>query len=411
MERGVPPAGTEFVCQQFQLRDGSFGERALLFLECGIAEIDPAAKRAVRTGRASVVHLKGAAITRYRFGIRQAGFEKNLGLEGTQEQRVAIFVESAAAAGSIALWRRGCDRRIDLRIDGPQSFPQIGVHGVNISGIMKFCMSQASTLTTPFAEDISGYADGGCRAIELWLTKLEQHLTTESIDTTRQRLSDRGIEPIAAAYHGGLLLSQGEARRLAFDHYKRRLELCQQLGIPVMLLVADFAQQPDASMLGRAITSLAQAAQWAAGFDIRIGLEFRGGDAFCTNLETALLLLEQCGEPNVGVCLDLFHFYKGPSKSEDLERLTLANLAHVQLCDVPGVPREFMTDSDRVFPGEGDFHFSPIVQTLKRIGYQGGVAVELMNPTIWQAKPSQVAELGMTALSRCFELPSPTSHR
>ena len=61
------------------------------------------------------------------------------------------------------------------------------------------------------------------------------------------------------------------------------------------------------------------------------------------------------GEPNVGVCLDVFHYYKGPSKPEDLDRLTAKNLAHVQLCDVAGVPRELMTDADRVFPGEGDF--------------------------------------------------------
>jgi 2-keto-myo-inositol isomerase len=265
---------------------------------------------------------------------------------------------------------------------------------------MKLCISQACTLSTPFAEDIAGYADGGCRAVEVWLTKLEQHLANESVESTNRRLADRGVEAIAAAYHGGLLLSQGEARRLAFDHYKRRLELCQQLGIPTLLIAADFQRQPDPTDLGRAIVSLTQAAQWAAGFNVRLGLEFRGSDAFCTNLDTALLLVEQCGEPNVGVCLDLFHYYKGPSKPEDLERLTQANLAHVQLCDVPGVPREMMTDSDRVFPGEGDFRLKPIVDLLKRIDYSGAVSLEVMNPIIRQSKPSQVAELGMTALRR-----------
>ena len=63
-------------------------------------------------------------------------------------------------------------------------------------------------------------------------------------------------------------------------------------------------------------------------------------------------------------------------------------------------PRELMTDSDRVFPGEGDFQLAPIVATLKRIGYDGGVSLEMMNPAVWRAKPSQVAELGMTALKR-----------
>ena len=111
------------------------------------------------------------------------------------------------------------------------------------------------------------------------------------------------------------------ARRTAkshFDHFRRRLELCQALGIPTLLVVADFAGRPDPTALQRAVVSLTQAAQWAAAFEVRLALEFRGSDAFCTCLDTAIGLVSQCGEPNVGVCLDLFHYYKGPSKPEDL---------------------------------------------------------------------------------------------
>jgi 2-keto-myo-inositol isomerase len=110
--------------------------------------------------------------------------------------------------------------------------------------------------------------------------------------------------------------------------------------------------------------------------------------------------VERCRKPNAGVCLDAFHFYKGPSKHEDLDRLTPANLFHVQLCDVAGVPRELMTDSDRVLPGEGDFRLAPIVQRLKAMDYDGGVSLELLNPVLWQLKATQVAELGMEALRR-----------
>jgi 4-hydroxyphenylpyruvate dioxygenase len=100
------------------------------------------------------------------------------------------------------------------------------------------------------------------------------------------------------------------------------------------------------------------------------------------------------------VCLDAFQYYKGPSKPEDLDLLTVDNLAHVHLCDIPGLPRELMTDTDRVFPGEGDFRLGPIVEKLRQIQYRGYVSVELMNPVVWQSKPSQVAELALTALKR-----------
>lgn len=265
------------------------------------------------------------------------------------------------------------------------------------------CISQATTLPAAFADDAADYPSGGCRAVEVWLTKLEKHLADVSADDTRKALADRGVAPVAAAYQGGLLLSQGEARKAHFEHFKRRLDLCQQFGIPTLVLVADFARAPDAQDLGRAVVSLKQAAQWAAGFGVRVALEFRGTDAFCSCLDTALTLVEQCGEPNAGVCLDAFHYYKGPSKPEDLLRLTAANLFHVQVCDVAGVPRELMTDSDRVLPGDGDFRLEPIVSRLKEIGYAGGVSLELLNPVLWQLKPTQVVELGMAALERLLK--------
>jgi len=196
------------------------------------------------------------------------------------------------------------------------------------------------------------------------------------------------------------MLSQGEERRAHFEHFRKRLELCQALGIKTLLLVADFADRPDETDLRRAVVSLAQVGQWAAGFEIRIAVEFRGMSAFCTSLGTAIDLVEECGEPNVGVCLDLFHFYKGPSKEEDLAKLTKGNLAFVQFSDVAGVPREWMTDSDRVMPGDGDFQFAPVMEAVKRIGYEGYISLEVLNPVFWQMKLTQVAELGLMAMRR-----------
>jgi len=262
------------------------------------------------------------------------------------------------------------------------------------------CISQATTLSGSFADDAENYPAAGCLAVEVWLTKLEKHLEAVSVTDTLKALADRGVTIPAAAYQGGLLLSQGEARKVHFDHFKRRLDLCQAFGIRTLILAADFAQQTEPQALGRAVVSLAQAGQWAAGFGVRLALEFRGTDAFCSCLDTAITLVEQAREPNVGLCLDVFHFYKGPSKSEDLDRLTTANLFHVQVCDVSGVPRELMTDSDRVMPGDGDFRLKPFMERLKQIGYDGAVSLELMNPVLWQSNPKQVIELGLTSLER-----------
>src|SRR5437660_7899431 len=87
---------------------------------------------------------------------------------------------------------------------------------------MKPCISQATTLPSSFADDVNAYADGGCQAMEVWLTKLEQHLETSTAADTKKLLDDRGMTLPAAAYQGGLLLSQGEQRRVHFDHFRSR---------------------------------------------------------------------------------------------------------------------------------------------------------------------------------------------
>jgi sugar phosphate isomerase/epimerase len=273
---------------------------------------------------------------------------------------------------------------------------------------MKPCISEATTLPQSFADDVNTYADAACEAMEVWLTKLEQHLETHSAADTAKLLQDRRLTLAAAAYQGGLLLSQGEQRRAHYDHFRRRLDVCQQFGIGTLLVVADFVEKVDATALERAVVSLAQAAQWAAGYGVRLALEFRGSATFCSSLDTALALIAQCGEPNVGVNLDVFHYYTGPSKFEDLDLLTPANLAHVQLCDVAGVPRELATDADRVLPGDGDFRLQPLLERLRALGYDGYVSLELMNPTLWQTKPIQVIEIGLTALRKALGLAEPS---
>src|SRR5262249_3083442 len=147
------------------------------------------------------------------------------------------------------------------------------------------CISEATTMPASFADDVVAYADAGCTAMEVWLTKLEKHLETHSAADTKKLLEDRQMTLAAAAYQGGLLLSQGEQRRAHFDHFRQRLDLCAFFGIGTLLVAPDFDAVDDVS-LARAVVSLKQAAKWTAGFNVRLALEFRGRSAFCASLDT-----------------------------------------------------------------------------------------------------------------------------
>lgn len=271
---------------------------------------------------------------------------------------------------------------------------------------MQTAISQVSTLGASFDKDLEGYGAARCEAIEIWLGKLETWLETHTLDDARRLLAENHLAAPVASFQGGLLVSQGEARREHWEHFARRLELCRALSIGTLVVAGDLHGPLSQADLGRVQVSLVQAAQQAEAAGLRLALEFQASATFANNLETACALVAECDQPNLGLCLDAFHFFTGPSKTEDLGYLSPANLFHVQLCDVAGCPRELATDADRVLPGDGMFRLAPLVEFLKQMGYAGCVSLELMNPMIWQIPPRQLGEVGITALRKTLGLAS-----
>lgn len=265
---------------------------------------------------------------------------------------------------------------------------------------MKPALAQVCSLNSPLDKDIEEYAAGKCSAVELWLGKLEGYLQSHSAADVRRLLEQYEVEAPVASYQGGLLISQAEARREHWSHFERRLQLCSELGVQTLIVAGDLVGPLTQQDLDRATHSLQQAAQQAAEHGVRIALEFQAHATFVNNLQTAASLVEELSEPNLGLCLDLFHYYCGPSKAEDFGLLARHNLFHVQLCDLLGQPRETATDSDRVLPGDGDFQLESLIAHLQAIGYDGYVSIELMNPTIWQTPPRQFGEIAMTSLRK-----------
>ena len=275
---------------------------------------------------------------------------------------------------------------------------------------MKPCISQATTLSTPFEMDVESYGLAGWSSVELWLTKLETYLQSHSVEEAKTLLEQNGLKAVAAASQGGLLLSRDAERAAHWDLFRARLDLLRQLEVPTMVVAADFVLELVPEDYGLAAESLVEAAELATGAGVRLALEFQKGAKFCASLDTTLALIAQCGGPGLGVCLDLFHYYTGPSKFEDLAYLTAENLAWVQVCDLSGVPRELAGDADRIFPGEGDFLIGPILDHLASIGYEGFLSLEVLNPQLWSIPADRVADAGRHALERLLS-PRPSSKR
>ena len=97
-------------------------------------------------------------------------------------------------------------------------------------------LAQVCTLNAPFEVDIAEYAAGQCKAIELWFGKLENYLKSHSIDEARALLDEHELAAPVASFQGGLLTSQGEARRVAWEHFRRRLALLRDLNVRTIVV-------------------------------------------------------------------------------------------------------------------------------------------------------------------------------
>src|SRR5947207_11939828 len=100
-------------------------------------------------------------------------------------------------------------------------------------------LAQVCSLSSPFDKDVADYAAGKCGAIEVWLTKLETYLQSHSLDDVRRLLAENEMMLPVASYQGGLLASQGEQRREAWELFQRRLDLCRELQIGTVIVACD----------------------------------------------------------------------------------------------------------------------------------------------------------------------------
>lgn len=265
---------------------------------------------------------------------------------------------------------------------------------------MKPAIATVCSLEASLGALLDDYAAGQVAAVDLWLGQVDAFVKAEGVAGLRDRLAAARIAPVAVSFQGGLLTSQGEARREHWRQLGERLTLCRDLGVPVLVVAGDAFGPLGEQDLGRLSASLVEAAKQAGDAGVRLALEFDARASFPNNLQSAVAVVEQVGSPALGLCLDWFHFTVGPSKPLDLWLLTKDNLAHVQLSDIADVPREMAADTDRILPGEGASPPDDLVARLREIGYEGAVAVELHNPALWRVPPRQFGEIAITALRR-----------
>ena len=70
---------------------------------------------------------------------------------------------------------------------------------------------------------------------------------------------------------------------------------------------------------------------------------------------------------------------------------------------MPGdVPREEQGDEHRLYPGDGILPLTQVLQSLKAIGYEKALSLEIFKREYWEQAPDKVAADGLDKMRKCI---------
>jgi sugar phosphate isomerase/epimerase len=163
-----------------------------------------------------------------------------------------------------------------------------------------------------------------------------------------------------------------------------------------------FFVDPNAAVLERTCLYIDQIlGRYAA---VRFAIEF--SPLFpVPDVASALRVRDRLAHPAVGLLLDTWHIFNGPTNWDDLEALTPEEVALVQINDHGVVAASELTRAKdhRLLPGDGVFPLPRFIRQLHDIRYDGLVSVEVISEDLRRLGPAQFAESAYAATSRLLD--------
>ena len=257
-----------------------------------------------------------------------------------------------------------------------------------------FSISQISTLSASFADDVRAYAEAGVDAIGIW----ELKLADGSFEEFRvSGLGSATAVPLVPSVHPLPLLPGPDTVRERIDTLLRSLEVLAPYG-PAAILC--FTGPGDRETAVRGVREVAREAE---RLGLRLALEpfqLEGIESWSilNTLGDAAAFVDEVGRDAVGIQFDVWHLWNTPDLLDEIPRYAHL-LAGVHVNDWRQPTRGW---ADRVLPGNGAADLPAILGVLEDVGWAGFYDLEIFsdNGAFGSAYPDSLWDLDAAELAR-----------
>jgi 2-keto-myo-inositol isomerase len=254
---------------------------------------------------------------------------------------------------------------------------------------MKSCFN---TITAgrhrPLEEIIRWSGQAGFAALEIDQNHITESLTRISMHELKTRIGDAGLKTASImAFDLAPLDEAGPG----IAKIKEGTEFARELGAPILLVYCAINIPKEMSMdeaLNRAAERTAEYAKVAN--PIAIGLEPIGRTTLMGGPAAALETAARSRQANVGIVMDTFHFYLSQIPDAELRAIPREKLLLVHVNDAENLPVEKLRDGHRLHVGLGVLPLVDTFRTLKEIGYDGFLSIELFREEYWDQPVEQI---------------------
>ncbi len=270
--------------------------------------------------------------------------------------------------------------------------------------IMKLSFNGATTMKADLPTDIRAAAAAGFDYVEIWAAKLRNFLKESSTADLKALFAENGIKPLSINSIEHATLRDDAAYAQIKSECEELSSIAEAIGCPYIVVVPGKLPPGGISsyeVIEESVGVLRELASIGERHGVALAFEFLGQtDCSVQTLELADEIVVKVNRRNIGLVIDSFHFYAGGSTIRMIEALDPKRLFIFHINDAEDLPRQRLTDANRVLPGLGILPLKEIIAAFRKIGFDANASVEIFRPEYWERDPFELARDAKAAIER-----------